>query len=45
MPIKDELMVPFQGLIGMADSFVAKYSKVFNLIRNVKEAYMMLKEG
>lgn len=44
-PIKDELMTPFQGLIGMADAFIAKYAKVFNLIKNVKEAYTMLKEG
>lgn len=43
--IKDELMDPFQGLIGMADTFINKYGKVFNIIKSVKDAYNILKEG
>lgn len=29
----------------MVDVFIVKYVKVFNLIKNVKEVYIMLKEG
>lgn len=43
--IKDELMDPFQGLIGMADTFINEYGKVFNIIKSVKDAYNILKEG
>lgn len=43
--IKDELMDPFQGLIRMADTFINKYGKVFNIIKSVKDAYNILKEG
>lgn len=42
---KKELMDPFQGLIGMADTFINKYGKVFKIIKSVKDAYNILKEG
>ena len=43
--IKEELLDPFNGLIGIADTFVHKYGRVFNIIKTVKDAYAILKEG
>lgn len=43
--IEKELMEPFSGLIGMADTFINRYGKVFNIIKSVKDAYDILKEG
>ena len=43
--IKEELLDPFKGLIGIADTFVHRYGKVFNIIKTVKDAYAILKEG
>lgn len=43
--IEKELMEPFSGLIGMADTFINRYGKVFNIIKSVKDAYNILKEG
>ncbi|CAG2251005.1 unnamed protein product [Mytilus edulis] len=40
-----ELLEPFDGLKGIADRFIAKYVEFFNLVKKVKEAYAILKEG
>jgi hypothetical protein len=42
---KKELMDPFEGLMGMADTFINRYGKVFGIIKSVKDAYTILKEG
>ncbi|CAG2209692.1 unnamed protein product [Mytilus edulis] len=43
--IIDELLEPFDGLRGMADKFMKKYGEFFSLVKKVKEAYSILKEG
>ncbi|VDI24688.1 Hypothetical predicted protein, partial [Mytilus galloprovincialis] len=40
-----ELLEPFDGLKGIADRFIAKYVEFFSLVKKVKEAYAILKEG
>ncbi|XP_062616045.1 uncharacterized protein LOC134277750 [Saccostrea cucullata] len=43
--IKKELIDPFKDLVGLADAFVNTYGKVFKLIKSIKDAYNILKEG
>ena len=39
------LLEPFDGLRGIADRFMKQYGEFFGLIKKVKEAYAILKEG
>ncbi|XP_052083601.1 uncharacterized protein LOC127720901 [Mytilus californianus] len=41
----DELMSSLQGLTGFANPFLNKYQEFFSLVKSVKEAYAILKEG
>ncbi|CAC5401161.1 unnamed protein product [Mytilus coruscus] len=41
----DELVSSLQGLTGFADSFLTKYKEFFSLVKSIKEAYTILKEG
>ncbi|XP_052074034.1 uncharacterized protein LOC127711917 [Mytilus californianus] len=43
--IIDELLEPFDGLRGIADKFMKKYGAFFGIVKKVKEAYAILKEG
>ncbi|CAG2189963.1 unnamed protein product [Mytilus edulis] len=43
--IIDELLEPFDDLRGIADKFMKKYGDFFALVKKVKEAYAILKEG
>ncbi|CAG2211662.1 unnamed protein product [Mytilus edulis] len=41
----DELISSLQGLTGFANPFLDKYQQFFSLVKSVKEAYAILKEG
>jgi len=43
--VVDGLLDPFSLLDGLADPFVNAYEATFGVIKSVKEAYTMLKEG
>ena len=43
--IQDLLMNPFNDILGLADTFVKRYSNLFGLVQNIKNAYDILKEG
>lgn len=43
--IRDEVMTPFRGMVGMANIFVERYGKFFHLVKSIKDAYDVLKEG
>ena len=40
-----EVLEPFNNLTGMAEDFVEQYGAFFSIVKNVKEAYNILKEG
>ncbi|XP_071145135.1 uncharacterized protein [Mytilus edulis] len=41
----NELVTSLQGLTGFADSFLSKFFEFFSLVKSVKEAYTILKNG
>lgn len=43
--LMDDLLNPFSLLDGLADPFVNAYEATFGVIKSVKEAYNILKEG
>ncbi|KAK3102203.1 hypothetical protein FSP39_009587 [Pinctada imbricata] len=43
--LMDEVLEPFDEVRGIADKFIKEYSAMFNLVKAVKDAYTILKEG
>ena len=43
--IQDLLMNPFNDIMGLAETFEKRYSNLFGLVQNIKNAYNILKEG